>query len=318
MQQNKYTKEHFSRWKRSYFNYNFLCMSIRSFWVRLLVDLGDFFLVVFAMDFYDHFDKVTNKIQRISFWITLRRDYAIFSHHARSLFIQWKVFSRQAGKGNTFSSNHSVSFHSKREKKTENTPFYRWESYLFVARTRQSICTVFLIRAAYDFTNGLLFEATWSETLDTFEIYEKLEDNWLRKINCRLHWTEKRFRYRHSFVCGKSPSKWNAWWNEMTTAFKSQLLTFARNSHFWSRHTQSQAIATQRPICLFVLLLHIYLLRFSFVVIRWVVFCSFFFLSCQSMWLPVYKLIFCFSHTNLHCCDLFHAQMRNDAEPVYS
>lgn len=84
--------------------------------------------------------------------------------------------------------------------------------------------------------------------------------------------------------------------------FKSQLLTFARNSHFFDHatHKAAIAIANQRPICLFVCF---------FIFISRVV-CVVVFLSCQSIWLPVCELIFSFSHTNLHCCDLvIHTQI---------
>lgn len=77
------------------------------------------------------------------------------------------------------------------------------------------------------------------------EIYEKLEYNWLQKINCRLHWTDERFRYRR-FVCVKS-KKFHSWSLYSTNAREKRREEMKRKSiarilheiHIFDHATQS-------------------------------------------------------------------------------
>lgn len=101
-------KRKFSRWKRSYFNYNFFCMSVRPFLVSLNELEDFFFFCLLLLQSPSWFDK---KNSRISFWITFAEIMQFFLTISRSSFIQWKIKKshwNQLKEITTMSLNHFI------------------------------------------------------------------------------------------------------------------------------------------------------------------------------------------------------------------
>lgn len=111
---------------------------LASFWL-IWESIHFFFFSRWVFLFYDHFDKKkTDEItHRISFWITLCRDYAIFSHHFMIVVYSMKNHLGPDTRGNAIEKPQCLFFPtpspSTNEKKLQ---FIVWESYLFIVRAQ--------------------------------------------------------------------------------------------------------------------------------------------------------------------------------------